>query len=280
MSWGMGWLRIGSLAGSPDGREPKAGQVEVGNTQHLSCCLACAQDDGEGKPPSPSAHEVLGSGNHQPSKQEPCGVRHQRPASTTRSTLAAMTLADGALRNILSDAPETAWKPVSVGAGQRWSPGRPGSGTRYRRPGRRIRPASWRANCSPRLPDAPVITASWPRRSFIGRALHGAQSRSQCRLQSRQSADPDTPVCERVTGILPVTRRPFAECRSWPGYWPGVSLESASRRGIGVAPSWKLTGTLRPTIPARSSASQFVRRMHPCDCVLPTRSGSGVPWMP
>ena len=31
------------------------------------------------------------------------------------------------------------------------------------------------------------------------------------------------------------------------------------------------------TIPARSSASQLVRRMQPCDSVLPILSGSGVP---
>jgi len=33
------------------------------------------------------------------------------------------------------------------------------------------------------------------------------------------------------------------------------------------------------TIPASSSASQFVKRMQPCDSVLPILSGSGVPWM-
>lgn len=31
---------------------------------------------------------------------------------------------------------------------------------------------------------------------------------------------------------------------------------------------------------ATASASQLVRRMQPCDCVLPMLAGSGVPWMP
>src|SRR5688572_30150858 len=35
-----------------------------------------------------------------------------------------------------------------------------------------------------------------------------------------------------------------------------------------------------PTIAARRSASQLVRRTQPCDVVWPTEPGSGVPWIP
>jgi hypothetical protein len=34
------------------------------------------------------------------------------------------------------------------------------------------------------------------------------------------------------------------------------------------------------TVPASSLASQLVRRMQPCDSLLLTFDGSGVPWMP
>src|SRR5438067_13245294 len=44
--------------------------------------------------------------------------------------------------------------------------------------------------------------------------------------------------------------------------------------------STNLTTVPLCTIPARSSASQLVRRVHPCDSVLPIFSGSGEPWMP
>ena len=33
-------------------------------------------------------------------------------------------------------------------------------------------------------------------------------------------------------------------------------------------------------MPARSSTSQFVRRTQPCEALLPTFAGSGVPWIP
>src|SRR5262245_19910515 len=44
--------------------------------------------------------------------------------------------------------------------------------------------------------------------------------------------------------------------------------------------STKFTTVPRCTMPARSSASQLVSRMQPCDSVLPIFSGDGVPWMP
>ena len=50
----------------------------------------------------------------------------------------------------------------------------------------------------------------------------------------------------------------------------------------GVARYSSLNTTCAPRLTrlARSRASQLVRRMQPCDSVLPTFSGSGVPWMP
>jgi hypothetical protein len=62
--------------------------------------------------------------------------------------------------------------------------------------------------------------------------------------------------------------------------------EPATKREFDDLRSLPETGAIHPTneigVPfftrrASASASQLVRRMHPCDCVLPTLSASGVP---
>ena len=44
--------------------------------------------------------------------------------------------------------------------------------------------------------------------------------------------------------------------------------------------SWRIAGVPAATMSASSVTSQLVRRMHPCDSVLPMAEGSGVPWIP
>src|SRR5438552_14685402 len=43
------------------------------------------------------------------------------------------------------------------------------------------------------------------------------------------------------------------------------------------APSFRRTGVPACTMFASSEASQFVSRMHPCDCFFPTSEGVGAP---
>src|SRR5260370_30914390 len=45
----------------------------------------------------------------------------------------------------------------------------------------------------------------------------------------------------------------------------------------GIDYSFKMAGMPGFTMSASLAASQFVRRMHPCDCVYPMCEGSGVP---
>lgn len=51
-------------------------------------------------------------------------------------------------------------------------------------------------------------------------------------------------------------------------------------RSVDEAQSTNSTMTPGLTIPANSSASQFVKRTHPCDPDLSIIDGSGVPWIP
>ena len=52
---------------------------------------------------------------------------------------------------------------------------------------------------------------------------------------------------------------------------------SRSEGGVRQVNSTRTPGS---TAPASSSTSQLVRRTQPCEAVLPTSAGSGVPWMP
>lgn len=71
----------------------------------------------------------------------------------------------------------------------------------------------------------------------------------------------------------------FSICKTW-------SLAKGSKCMSETV--WKhlrvqsVNSTMTPglTISANSSASQFVRRMHPCDPALSISDGSGVPWIP
>ena len=76
--------------------------------------------------------------------------------------------------------------------------------------------------------------------------------------------------------ISPFSKRKFVSI----GFVMTHSGHGAFAVDAGVAaagsPS-KSTVTPFATIEARSSASQLVKRTQPWDCVLPTRSGSGVP---
>ena len=50
---------------------------------------------------------------------------------------------------------------------------------------------------------------------------------------------------------------------------------------LSIAPySWRITSIPAGTDLTSFAASQFVSRMQPCDCALPTPAGSGVPWIP
>lgn len=80
-------------------------------------------------------------------------------------------------------------------------------------------------------------------------------------------ADPHTPRA-RVRHRAP---DPFPDCH------PGRLRLVAGRT---CQSSTNTTGVPFDTRSATRSASQFVRRMHPCDSDLDTFPGEGVPWMP
>ena len=72
---------------------------------------------------------------------------------------------------------------------------------------------------------------------------------------------------------------------------PAIGEASGGTGGVGsvqnrsaiwhhMAYSSKIVRVPRLTMCDRSSASQLVSRMQPCDSVWPIRPGSGVPWIP
>ena len=74
------------------------------------------------------------------------------------------------------------------------------------------------------------------------------------------------------TSWLP--RRPATMARAVPHAPPPMTAIRLMSYSCNIA------GTPGFTIRESSSASQFVRRMHPCDSVCPIKCGAGVPWMP
>jgi hypothetical protein len=59
-----------------------------------------------------------------------------------------------------------------------------------------------------------------------------------------------------------------------------VSLTGTESGATGESSSSNLTTVPGRVMLARSTAFQLVRRMQPCDSVLPMAAGEGVPWMP
>ena len=74
------------------------------------------------------------------------------------------------------------------------------------------------------------------------------------------------------TGQGSVTELPLFDCYTSSKWCTVDAIEAQS-----LPWSSNLTTVPLCTMPARSSASQLVRRMQPCDWVLPILSGSGVP---
>src|SRR6185437_2590078 len=73
---------------------------------------------------------------------------------------------------------------------------------------------------------------------------------------------------------LPIVRAARAKCRTLP-----IKLWISARPDVPLH-FCKIAGVPTDTACATAAASQLVKRIQPCDCVLPMVEGSGVPWIP